>query len=211
MLRVACSVLRVACCVFHVYVCTCVRVYLCTCIRFFGFRAGGHELREHPGEEQAEQSRPEGGAGEKRQREEDSGETRLAAKPKSCREQGGGHREDGSPRLPRERNEGRVNGEEEGEDQRGARPDLLTKNEWNKHERAARQRGPEARQEVETAKDEKQNGGEVGVRDVGTERGAVSLRDLQGIQREPRLGIRQREFAEAHKAQSEGEQEGEQI
>jgi hypothetical protein len=34
---------------------------------------------------------------------------------------------------------------------------------------------------------------------------------VQGIQREPRFGIRQWEFAEAHKAQSEGEQEGEQI
>ena len=104
---------------FRVYLCTCVRVYLFTCFRFFSFRPGRRELHEHPGEEQTEESSPERGTGEKCEGEENARKTRLTAKPKSRREQGEGHREDGTARLPRERDEGRVNCEEEGEQERG--------------------------------------------------------------------------------------------
>ena len=195
---------------FRVYLFTCVRVYLCTCVRVY-FSTCVCELREHPGEEDAEESRPEHGTGEERDGEEEARGPRLTANPKSRREQGRGHREDGTPRLPREGDEGRVYGEEKSEEKRGPRLDLFAKEKRDEDEGCPCQRGPETGEEVETAKNEKQNRGEIGVRDVGTERGASPFDDAQGVQREPRLGIGQWEFAEAHEAQSEGEEEGEQI
>lgn len=191
--------------------CACVRVYLCTSLWILRARTRGHELSQHPGEEQAEEARPERGAREEREGEEDSRGSRLTAEPKPRREQETGHREDGASRLTGEGHKGRVNREEEGEDDRGARLDDVTEEEGDGDHGRAEQGGDEACEKVGTAKNIKEDGGEVGIRDVGTERGMLAFDNVEGIQREARFGIGERQFAETDEAQSEGKEEGEDV
>ena len=121
------------------------------------------------------------------------------------------HREHCPVCLPRKRDETGIEGEEEGEDQRRARMNLLTEKVGSKDQGAPCQRREETREEVRAFHDGEQNSGEKNVCGLRRKQGRFAAREGEGLQGECRFRVGERRRAQRDESQGEGDEKSQPV